>query len=94
MLALRHELVEAPGKRVATFDLDHLQIEIVAGLDALWAIIRRPGKGGLAMRAAHAPGGCLDVHATVSKSGGARVTLKTVLGRSSRSAWRRSACPS
>jgi len=80
VLALRHELLGTLGKRVATFALDQLEVEIVAGLDALWAIVRRPGKGGLAMRAAHAPGGCLDVRATQPKSGGARITLKTVIG--------------
>ena len=80
VLTLRRELAETLGKRVAEFDLDRLNVEIVAGLDALWAIVRRPGKGGLALRAAHAPGGCLDVRATRRKGGGAHVVLETVLG--------------
>ncbi|MDB5705628.1 MAG: hypothetical protein JWN66_2744, partial [Sphingomonas bacterium] len=81
VLALRHELGAALGKRIARFELGQLTIDLFAGLDALWAIVRRPGKGGLAVRAAHAPGGCLEARATGLKTGGARVTLNTVLGR-------------
>ena len=80
VLALRHELLGTQGRKIAEFDLNQLGIEIVAGQDALWAIIRRPGKGGLAIRVAHAPGGCLDVRTTRPGSSGVRVTLKTVLG--------------
>jgi hypothetical protein len=80
VLALRHELRAGLGKPVAQLELGQLAIDIMAGRDALWAIVRRPGKGGLAMRVAHAPGGCLETRATGVRTGGARVTLKTVLG--------------
>ncbi len=80
VLAPRHDLSHASGKSLATFDLGGLSVELLTGLDALWAIIRRPGKGGLALRAAHAPGGCLDARVTRPKGMTARVALKTVLG--------------
>src|SRR3546814_13548215 len=40
------------GKRLDLFEVGDLSIELRAGSDALWAVIRRSGKGGLAMRAA------------------------------------------
>src|SRR3546814_10932174 len=39
-------------KRLDLFEVGDLSIELRAGNDALWAVIRRSGKGGLAMRAA------------------------------------------
>lgn len=40
---------------VATFAVADRKVEFLEGHDALWAIVRRPGKGGLAIRAAHLP---------------------------------------
>ena len=56
VLALRKALQEGGGRRVATFDLDDLSLEIRAGDDSLWAFIRRDGAGGLAVRAAFLAG--------------------------------------
>ncbi|THD37318.1 MAG: hypothetical protein E7773_04630 [Sphingomonas sp.] len=57
VLALRAEL--AAGMRpVATFSLGELSVDLAAGADAVWALIRRGGSGGLALRIAHCPGGC------------------------------------
>ena len=56
VLALRKALQEGGGRRVATFDLNDLSLEIRAGDDSLWAFIRRDGAGGLAVRAAFLAG--------------------------------------
>jgi len=56
VLALRAEL--AGGMReIAAFTAAEREVSICEGRDAIWAIIRRPGQGGLAVRAAHCPGG-------------------------------------
>jgi hypothetical protein len=57
VLALRYELMQGAMRPVVTFALAGRKVEILEGRDALWAIVRRPGKGGLAIRAAHLPGG-------------------------------------
>jgi hypothetical protein len=56
VLALREEL--AHGLRVhGRFDLGDLSVEVGSGADSIWAIVRRPGRGGLAIRAGYVPGG-------------------------------------
>lgn len=58
--SLRDEL--ARGMRVvARFPLGIRHVEVAAGRDAIWALIRRDGKGGLALRAAHCWGGSFSV---------------------------------
>lgn len=59
VLQLRRELQQRSMNVLESVAFDEFSMEICAGRDALWIIIRRPGKGGLAVRAAHAPGGCL-----------------------------------
>ncbi|CAH0357153.1 hypothetical protein [Sphingobium sp. CECT 9361] len=59
-ISLRAEL--ASGMRsIAAFDLGCRRIDIAAGRDSIWAIIRRPGRGGVALRMAHCWGGCTKV---------------------------------
>ena len=56
VLALRGEL--ANGLRpVGSFAMGEREVDVCAGKDAIWAIVRRAGKGGLALRLAHCPGG-------------------------------------
>jgi hypothetical protein len=55
-LELRQQLKDQSGKRIATFDLGNLDVEILTTPGSLWALIRRPGKGGLAVRAAYIAG--------------------------------------
>lgn len=52
VLTLREELRGNTMKRQGGFDLGDLEIEILAGRDSLWCMIRREGKGGLALRTA------------------------------------------
>jgi hypothetical protein len=58
VLLLRNELATGTMAPIAELELGPLAIDVRAGHDALWAIIRRAGRGGLALRLAHAPGGC------------------------------------
>lgn len=56
-LVLADELAAGRQQPIAEFTLDGVQIEVARGRDSIWALIRRPGHGGLALRLAHAPGG-------------------------------------
>ena len=44
-------------KRHGRFALGDLDVEVCEGRDSIWALIRREGRGGLALRTAHVPGG-------------------------------------
>ena len=57
VLALREELRGGSIKQRGRFALGDLDVEVCDGRDSVWAIIRREGKGGLALRAAYVPGG-------------------------------------
>lgn len=57
VLSLREELAGGAMPILAQMPLAGLDIEICEGRDAMWVIVRRPGKGGLAIRAAHIHGG-------------------------------------
>lgn len=56
VLALREELESSSMKRHGRFALGDLDVEVCEGRDSIWAIIRREGRGGLALRAVHVPG--------------------------------------
>lgn len=56
VLAFRDALRLGRLKQRGTIPLGDLTVDVLAGGDATWAVIRRPGKGGLAVRLAHAPG--------------------------------------
>jgi hypothetical protein len=62
--------VLASGMRpIAAFDLGCRHIEIAVGRDSIWAIIRRSGRGGVALRMAHCWGGCTKVSRQRRKAG-------------------------
>jgi hypothetical protein len=82
VLLLREELRSGTMAEVAELELGDLRIEVRAGRDALWALIRRPGHGALALRAAHAIGGCSDVRTRPAGEGEAlRVEFTSTMGR-------------
>lgn len=60
VLALREELRDGSMKRLGRFDLGDLGVEVCSGRDSVWALIRREGRGGLALRAAYVPGGVVE----------------------------------
>lgn len=55
VLALRELLANRPRK-IAAFDIARLSVRVVAGSDSVFAIVRRSGRGGLALRLAYVPG--------------------------------------
>jgi len=82
VLALREELRGGSMKRQGRFALGDLEVEICEGRDSLWALIRREGKGGLALRTAHVPGGGMTCRVRVAQPGEAlRIDVDSVLGR-------------
>jgi len=56
-LALRAELQAGTPERLATMGLDDMTFEVCSGRDSLWVVARAKDPGGLAIRAAHWPGG-------------------------------------
>jgi len=56
VLALRADLANGL-KRIGTFATGDFTIEVGEGTDSIWAVVRRQGRGGLAVRAAYTPGG-------------------------------------
>lgn len=57
VLALREELLGGSLKALGNFALGDLDVDVCEGRDSVWAIVRREGKGGLALRAVHIAGG-------------------------------------
>lgn len=58
VLELRAELADRSMRSIASFEFRDLQVEVAEGRDAVWALVRRPGRGGLALRVAQTEGGC------------------------------------
>jgi hypothetical protein len=56
VLVLRQALIDGAGKRLGSFATGTLVIEIRSFANSVWALIRRPGRGGLALRAAYLAG--------------------------------------
>ncbi|WP_235399202.1 hypothetical protein [Sphingomonas sp. SRS2] len=66
-------------KRLKRFAIGELEIEIAQGADSLWALIRRPDRGGIALRAAYVPGGQARLLA-VREGEAARVQVDSPMG--------------
>ncbi len=82
VLALRAELASGTLVTHASFSLGDLTGEVANGQDSLWAIIRRPQKGGLALRLAFAPGGIDAVKRLRPKPGETlRLSVDSAIGR-------------
>lgn len=81
VLALREEL-GAGMKRLATFDLGDLGVEVCQGRDAVWCLLRREGRGGLALRAAYVDSAGFTCCKERTEPGEIlRLTVDSVLGR-------------
>jgi len=81
VLELQAALRDGTTTAIAGFALGNLSVDVRRSTDDIWAIVRRAGKGGVALRVAHAPGG---VKARVLRSGSGealRLVLESVLGR-------------
>lgn len=82
VMGFRDALFSGRLKPHGSLTLSDLEIEVAAGGDAAWAIVRRPGKGGLAIRLAYAPGS----HVTCSRlkkvrGGRYNLEISSALGR-------------
>lgn len=73
VLALREELARGL-KPIGGFAIGAFEVTVAAGADSLWAIVRRPGRGGIAIRAGHANGG-FDRVRKLKASGRAQLQL-------------------
>jgi len=60
-MALRDELAEGRMKPLGAISNGGYEVEVLLGRDSVWAMIRRPGRGALALRCAYAFGGGLKV---------------------------------
>lgn len=61
VILLRDELAAGTMQRIASLTLDGLKVDVREGRDSLWALVRRAGEGGMAVRLAYTPGGCGEV---------------------------------
>lgn len=78
-LALRQLLAEKP-KPVAAFTVGDLAVELMCGPDSLWAIVRREGRGGLAIRCAYLAGPFDCRVARHQRGERVRLRIKSVMG--------------
>lgn len=79
VLALRRALA-GDGRRLQRFSFDGLSVELMAAGDSLWAVIRREGRGGLALRAAFLAGGYEWKRLDPAQGEKARIGIKSDLG--------------
>jgi len=79
VLALR-EALRTPRRPIARFALGDLAVELRATQDSVWALIRRPGRGGVALRAAFLAGPftCRRVRRRAGEA--ARLRIASALG--------------
>jgi hypothetical protein len=78
-LALRAELASGSMTVLHRLSAGDIGIEIAQGLDSVWAILRRPGHGGLALRTAYASGG-VEARVKSKSKTGCVVAAETPLG--------------
>lgn len=82
VLLLRDELRSGTMEQLGELELGDLRLRLCAGRDSLWVLVKRPGGGGLALRAAHAPGGCSDLRTPKPGENDAfRIEFTLALGR-------------
>jgi hypothetical protein len=61
VLTLRAELAGRAMREIGTVAVEGREVSVMEGRDAIWVIVRREGRGGIALRAAHLPGGATNV---------------------------------
>lgn len=81
IVGLRAELQQNHMRVIANVQHGAYGLELCQGLDAVWLIVRRTEKGGLALRCAPCPGGVLALR-KVRKSGkeAVRIEVRSVIG--------------
>lgn len=81
VIGLREALASGTMTQLAAFDIRDLKVEVLCDTDSIWAILRRPGRGGFALRAAHAPGGIEEAKAVRAREDeAARIEILGIAG--------------
>lgn len=81
-LSLKEELAAGSMKRLDAFELGDLQVEVCAGRDSVWCLIRRDGRGGLALRTAYLGGAAFTCTKRTAEAGQAlQIEIESALGR-------------
>lgn len=83
VLALRQGLRCRSAKALAEFALGELRVEVLATADSLWAVIRRDGQGGLAVRVAYLAGNFSCKVIRPQRGEAARLLISSALGEHS-----------
>lgn len=73
-------VVEAAGKAITTFSFTGLTVEVSIADGTVWAFVRRPNRGGLAVRIAAVLGNTTWGHADAEKDQTARLHVFSALG--------------
>ncbi len=82
MLLLRKEMAAGTMRPLGELALGGHRLDLRLGHDAIWLIVRRPGRGGIAMRAAFFPAGCDDARVIREVAGEAfRIEADSAIGR-------------
>jgi len=81
VLELRAALKDDTMEPVATFALGELEVDVRRSHDDVWAVIRRPRRGGVALRVAHAPGGLTARSAERGEGEALRLEIESALGK-------------
>jgi hypothetical protein len=78
---VRRALISGAGRTLNRFEVGGLEVVLQMADDSVWALIRRTGKGGLALRAAYIPDGAFDCTVRKAHAGeAARLTVTSTLG--------------
>lgn len=80
VLALCQTFDSAVSKKLAAFKVGQLDIEVRTSADSVWAVIRRPGQGGVALRAAYFVGEFSCKVAKPDAGEKARIEIASTLG--------------
>jgi hypothetical protein len=80
VLGLRQALQAGATKSVARISIGELDVELATGADSLWALIRREGRGGLALRVGYVTGDFSCTRLDPAPGEAARVAIASAMG--------------
>lgn len=75
------EMLKSKPPVLASFPLHDMKVEIVEGAQSLWAIIRRSGQGGVALRMAFLPAGTKAIELGPVTAAGCEMIADSAMGR-------------
>lgn len=68
VLTLKAELANGSMRELAVLALPGRDVRVMEGRDAIWIIVRRKDRGGVAFRAAHTPGGAVAIETKLDRA--------------------------